>query len=177
MIPADRIAFSDEGTEAWWVAYHPVMLRPGCVGEGHAGVRSFDVRNLDRQCDTCRGSGAADVVRGICVFMCEVCDGTGRHTFEIEIATGEGWSSVTQQNKTRTHRVSVVPGMVLPVVELTEDECSSNPHVCVWRGMIDEMGGEPFDHWIYHDGDQETEITLPPDDVGDWAVQLKVHDR
>ena len=101
-IPADRIKFSDDGTTAWLI------------------VRTFDQwfweEPLDRPCDTCGGGDVAaqlaalpdmakESAEAIQLVMsaakrqlCTCID--GRHTFPIEVGV----------------HVSVVPGMVLPIV-------------------------------------------------------------
>jgi hypothetical protein len=87
-IPASSIHFNDDGT-AWVIPQDDFM----------AG----GFRNYDRPCDFCYGRGTD-----------KVCDGTGRHTFTVEVEAGPlfdhgGWGG------TRTFTVSVVPGVVLPI--------------------------------------------------------------
>jgi hypothetical protein len=114
MIPADH--WRDNGDDtSWVVTSDPRNLLTGWV-DGP----------IDRPCDTCDG---LKQVRDYCsseecddphctlvTLHCPDCDGTGRHTFTIEVDTGE-WSSVVQGMKTRTLRVSVIPGMALPIYD------------------------------------------------------------
>lgn len=119
MIPADHIHFNDDGT-AWMI------------------VREFVERNdrwwdsarylsdLDRPCDTCDGVGCS--MNGLesgdhgplaCEHLgcCPDCI-DGRHTFEIEVEgcvcdSEHGYVDSCPGNQ--WHRVSIVPGMVLPI--------------------------------------------------------------
>ena len=141
---------------------------------------------LDRPCDTCDGHGSFHrVQRGwgkAKQSTCPDCGGSGRHTFEIETGCDCEWNQsddclVAQYGcgVDHTHRVHVVPGMVLPVYDMEDDRCPDTPHVCVFHAC---SAGEPFDQWWYTDADGVTDdITVPAaTKPGDWLVQLQVHD-
>jgi len=123
MIPADRFRLTDDG-HAWWV-----------VTEGL--IESWKVESPDRPCDSFRpvcnrigpGFGKPDH-RG-----CPDCNGTGRHTFDVEVecwndckrfggrvpgwARGSGWDWVPcwcDGTFKIALRVSVIPGMILPII-------------------------------------------------------------
>jgi hypothetical protein len=164
-IPKDSISFNDDGTEAWLVI--PLLL---------------DVEmklTEDRPCGTCDGNGWLRAPRAILSGGpdCEDCDGTGRHTFTIEVKTpggfkrqsglqGTGWSGGT-----RSYRVSVIPGMVLAIYgsdhehydsQWIEIHADGTAHRYWWDGVRNAHTSEP--------------ITLPPAAAsGQWAVKLKVH--
>jgi hypothetical protein len=75
MIPANHISFNDDGSEAW-VVYA-------------TGYEADVCKLLDRPCDTCGGNWQ-DYMEpldrdGSVVSPCPDCDGTGRHTFTIEV--------------------------------------------------------------------------------------------
>jgi hypothetical protein len=164
MTPATHIRFNDAHTEAW-------MLAPDFA--------SFMVyRQIDRQCDMCYG-------RGTCVL----CDGTGRHTFTIDIECPvlafEG-SAVHDHpdvnpcpvcSGVTTYRVSVVPGMVLPIVAWDEQK-----QIATLDHFI-ATGWKQNPEWAVeyrrgaHIGRQQKPITLPSAATPGkhWAVKLEVH--
>jgi hypothetical protein len=157
MIPADRIHFNDDGT-AWWVMDEAP----------HRGLNA-----IDRPCDTCGGSmyvwPEGSSFRSN--TPCPDCDGTGRHTFTIEVE-----NDTYLIDPSFTYRVSVVLGMVLPIYG--EDDMGDRlpqewmPHITInsfnaaqqwWRNP------KCPDEWA-NDG-----ITLPPAaKPGMWAVKLEV---
>jgi hypothetical protein len=102
MIPHTHIEFNDAHTEAWvvgdewfWGAWH---------------VR-------DRPCDTCDGDGEFFNDLSDSMTDCPDCDGIGRHTFTIDVGPYDiREPHVTVYNAVTTHRVSVVPDMVLPIL-------------------------------------------------------------
>ena len=96
MIPADHIAFNNDGT-AWWVIPADSDLTP-----------SF-LRTFDRPCDTCGGDGQTEDFENDCdePQPCFDCDGNGRHTYKIVVTLDNYVMSI--------HRVSVVPDMILPI--------------------------------------------------------------
>lgn len=133
MIPADHISFNDDGT-AWLVtAAQPhsclgcgrtLLDQTGCPG------RTMHVahitRPLDRPCDACAGT-AANLLDELdddhSFFKSEPCPDCvdGRHAFTIEV---ECDGPVHRSDRpclngcaygALTYRVSVIPGMVLPV--------------------------------------------------------------
>jgi len=162
MIPADHIHFNDNGT-AWWVLHRAYEA----VG--------FSKR-FDRPCDTCVSWGG----RGMSFKNCRDCDGTGRHTFTIEVEPsnlGESLPGRTDlyppDELPSQFRVSVAPGMVLRIISMSAacaDDAPPLPFIIspVRRGEATVIAGYP-------DADHETVITLPPDaKPGMWAVKLNV---
>jgi DnaJ-class molecular chaperone len=120
MIPRTHIEFNDDHTEAWVV-----------VEQTDSGWLS-GLMGADGPCDTCDGASVlrdeehddAGRVVGVVWEHCPDCDGTGRHTFTIDIEcpvlTFEG-SAIHDHpdvnpcpvcSGVTTYRVSVVPGMV-----------------------------------------------------------------
>ena len=102
MIPADYWLDNGDGT-AW------IVFAEGSVFDQHF----TGIRGDDRPCDTCDGGGYPNHELPICPD----CDGTGRHTFTVEVAcpcTLGRSGSMPDCGGTgiRTHRVSVVPDMV-----------------------------------------------------------------
>ena len=150
-IPASSIHFNGDGT-AWWVF------------DENGPAPQFQA---SRPCDTCDGCG------NICwggtpetTLPDGDCDGTGRHTFTVEVE-GE-WSP--RMHADRSLRVSIREGMVLPIhgdAGWGERQWPGHAHVelmetqtILWRGPDD------FEH-----------ITLPPDaQPGMWAVLLDIHE-
>jgi hypothetical protein len=148
MIPASH--WHDNGDGTVWVVFN--VIAP-----------EYDPWTpYDRPCDTCHG---ARYDRAIA--PCPDCDGTGRHTFTIEVDDGE-----YPLDRPLDFRCSVVPGMVLPIVD-QDDGCPDTPHVCLFCCCL---GGEEHQQWWYYDGDEtEEEITPPPAAApGMFAVLLKV---
>ncbi len=178
MIQASAIVF--DGNRAWWV---PQLVYAGdgvfaVTGGPDNGLT--DLPSLDRPCDTCLGTklrvaaspDGSEVYHG--PGTCSDCGGTGRHTFDIEVER----SCDTLANALRcdpvTYRVSVVPGMVLPIHDECPDEKPAD-HIChAWSGI---NGEQWFQHRSFdHDDWTERPITLPPDaKPGMFAVQLEVH--
>ena len=167
-IPADHWHANNDGT-AWLIAQRCRDDR--APQEAHWGVGHpcvYGCRALDRPCGTCDGRGIAAVTsRGEDGYdACPDCI-DGRHTFEVEIDRSSTLINFPPgTTMTQTLRVSIVPGMVLPIVELvTGGECPDSPHVCL-----------PFDQWCFYDGDvSEEDIALPPAaKPGMWAVKLAV---
>lgn len=151
MIPADHITFNDDGTA--WLVFN--VIAP-----------LYDPWSpLDRPCDTCGGEGI--LIHSVennwmkCPAQCI----NGRHTFDIEVALPTHddpncrcWAC---HDRSRTYRVSIVPGMVLPIKNTYEG-----------RGAIYMMRNDtPF---IATQAAVD-DVTLPPAAApGMWAVQLKV---
>lgn len=161
MIPQDSITFTDDG-HAWLVITY-------------GKPQNWPVFN-DRPCDTCEGSWEAvsfpsDEQDGEIVYALRRCPHCidGRHTFEISTYCEQQCDVLPCKfvgdcsGGVRTLRVSVVPGMVLPLTR--GDECPYAPHIC-----LDDLGR--WDHW---DGTRSRIITVPPAAApGMWAVKLKV---
>jgi hypothetical protein len=111
VIPADHWHDNSDGT-AWAVAEKLRDITGSFVPP-------------DRPCDTCWAGN-----RPTSDFKwepCPDCDGTGRHTFTVEVACGcrtpyglhQPVANIIDCGGTGkvTHRVSVVPDMVLPIYE------------------------------------------------------------
>lgn len=146
MIPFDHITF--DGDTAWWVPSDLFGPTPG-----------IDIKRLDRPCDTCDGCKHL-CTDGVNAIPCPDCI-DGRHTFEIKV----GPMYCEHGRFTKRHRVSIVPGMVLPIY---------GPHM--QRGevvkFISTRKGGP---WLNDRGQPPRPVTLPPAaKPGMWAVQLKV---
>jgi hypothetical protein len=188
MIAADR--FLLDGDTAWWVLTDDEWLRtPLSMQDAE--------HDLDRPCETCGGTGtnpepeynqsddcqfasmSDDEWREM--FPCPDCI-DGRHTFDIEVGSHEAmplhpdWlnpEAARCGGCARTYRVSIVPGMVLPIVEMAH--CEDDAHIC---------HNVPWSHtgWLHHaalttDRHIETEwpVTLPSAAApGMWAVKLRV---
>lgn len=155
MIPADHIAF--DGNRAWLVVSSPV----------DASVA------LDRPCDTCIG-GHNDWCINNCI--------NGRHTFEIKVAcatchgvgttpnpaSASGRQVCHPHTRPTTYRVSIVAGMVLPIVDEDEADTAPTSHVAMWADGTN----------TYHDGELWYYITLPSAaKPGMWAVKLNVSNQ
>jgi hypothetical protein len=163
VIPADHIAI--DGDTAWVVIPERFTTHPPA-----------DWTSKDRPCDTCGGCGAVDIPEDEEHFNltepCPDCDGTGRHTFEIEVANPnrpDGWLFPA-----RTLRVSVVPGMVLPITEDTDAVPKHDPHIIQFDGRC---GGEPYTEFVPCDGrqtDDPIDHFPPAAEPGMWAVQLRI---
>lgn len=162
MIPADHWHDNDDGT-AWWV----------WDGNGTAHPPAYlDV--LDRPCDTC-----ADIdVRGGTPRRDPGCI-NGRHAFDVEVECGVamcrngnpgywedgGKCGYCDGSTIQSRRVSVVPGMVLPIVHhldwLSDLRCVE----------FDKDG----DYQLWDGRGNPTPATLPPAArPGMWAVKLRV---
>jgi len=104
---------------------------------------------------------------------CPDCDGTGRHTFTVEVVVRHGRYDDRPSTYFNTFRVSVVPDTVLPIY----DECADMKppdHIC--QAYRDERWIWHSDHKVTQLDPTEVPITLPPAaKPGMWAVQLKVH--
>jgi len=153
MIPASH--FHDNGDGTAWV-----------VGtEWWATTIMRDAQ--DRPCDTCLGRTRYEGDN----FVCPDCI-DGRHTFTVEVDHRLWMEGNYIDGHIDTIRVSVVPGMVLPIYD-DNDERAFRPYD---RCII--IGTRPQDEGIVviwsGDGDFE-QITLPPAAApGMWAVKLAV---
>jgi hypothetical protein len=167
MIPADHWHDNGDGT-AW------LVFKFG------TGLNGAAWEELDRPCDTCDGT-----MRVGCdehdSWSCEPCPDciNGQHTFTVEVRCIEcherdllGFTPTRNCSGIRTHRVSVAPGMVLPI----HDECPDEDpieHVC--QAYRDER-------WILHLDwkklkcqPSERQLTLPPAAApGMWAAKVAV---
>jgi len=128
-IPASHIKFSDDRKTAWVVFDDDDNER--LARSSHAFVS-----DLDRPCDTCGGSGCnkgRPNPSHVDCIPCPACHGSGRPCFDIEVKCSAdqcrgGWISFPEWageivacdecvDGVRTLTVSVVPGMVLPIVD------------------------------------------------------------
>jgi len=163
-IPADHWLDNGDGT-VWWV------LMP--IDRVQLAAKEADI---DRPCDTCDSGDLRPAgwlyIRGEGWQLCPDCDGTGRHTFTVEVErpipmlnANPDRPDITS-NEIRTYRVSVVPGMVLPITT-GDAPYLGGPHV--W---MSSTGHRPQDAVAYLD-EGSTPITLPPAAApGMWAVKL-----
>ena len=173
MIPADSFLLSDDGTTA-------LVVFGGVPGWTPIGWEAL----FNRPCVVCKGLGRdiADLVT-----PCPDCDGTGRHTFTIEVECTGKLVEVTDNGRfglscdggcgkeypwgTLTFTVHVFD--VLPIVD--ENDAMNGPGIP--RRCI--IYRSPTEAWFYGDADEGVErITLPPDAAPDmFAVSLDVHER
>ena len=161
MIPADH--WHDNGDGTAWLVTH-----------GGLGIDLFD--SFDRPCDTCGGTGRrqvdqygnvwgdklAEAMSTIIVgdIPCPNCI-DGRHTFTIEVEVPQ----VLPKHWPAHLRVSVVPGMVLPIVH---DPGKTDEQV-IEMGFSDRTKAVLW----WHDRGW-SRITLPPAaQPGMWAVLVK----
>jgi hypothetical protein len=160
VIPADH--FLDNGDGTAWVVGTEEERTPGVYPDGDTA----------RSCDTCGGNQRIDLpdYRNA---ECPDCDGTGRHTFMIEVertCPGGGDLCGGDDPHTlmppRTHRVSVVEGMVLPIVGKWEHRPNVGSFITRFDGATR----------LWTDADLYEHLRLPPDaKPGMWAVKLQVH--
>ena len=163
MIPADHITF--DGDTAWLV-----------FGDDDNERMFFPaawVTDLDRPCDTCDGVGFVKQIYTGTVLLREPCPADcidGRHTFEIEVERFTVFDASDGQRAIRyeptTYRVSIVPGMVLPIKNRPNSATDADfPVVWITNEGHTLMVRAARDHAY---------IILPPAAApGTWAVQLK----
>lgn len=157
MIPASSITFSDDGSEAWLICPNEIEH-----DSDPDWLRLAFWHGANRPCDTCGGTGTWRALFADTHGTCPYCDGTGRHLFEVVMVYGDLANEYPL-------RVSVKPGMVLPITD-------------VWATTSPAIYHDPTspvsEWWWCHatpDG-WNTPITLPPDArPGMWAVRLHVH--
>jgi len=150
MIPASH--FLDNGDGTLWLVFDPMRLGPW--------------PDFDRPCDRCAQDFTNMVTREThdCI--------NGRHTFTVEVGTYTP-NGIPDDPSIAIYcerrRVSVVPGMVLPIVENAEWDGTTSPIIC--RSTFDR------DYFLRLPLPSHNEhITLPPAaKPGMWAVQLQVH--
>ena len=179
-IPADHIKFSDDSTTAWWVV--PEMSDP----------RAFDVTdalNLDRPCSTCDGDGreanAHDGTSYGDFTDCLDCHGSGRHCFDI--AADQGWmqesasaGATLWHPRPVTLTVSVVPGMVLPIVGVAcpgfTNDLDRPAHIHMAKSGETGMCVHNADMLYDSPWKSRNAVDLPfAAAVGMFAVRLNVH--
>lgn len=169
-IPADCIAF--EGDTAWIVF----------EDHGERGKRWWDSRryatNFDRPCDTCGGPGVDWYDR----MLCEGCDDcpNGRHVFDIEV---DRWALGNRHGpKAITMRVSIVPGMVLPIVRGVCPDPTNASRRRAHVHLAEPCDDEPYNSGICRENcdliwdspwQAKNAVILPPAArPGMWAVKL-----
>jgi hypothetical protein len=155
VIPADHISFNGDGTA--WVVTERMM---------NTGLDAVVAGAFDRRCDTCGGTLAQGQAPD---DRCPDCGGTGRHTFTVEVGTYTP-NGIPDDPSIAIYcerrRVSVVPGMVLPIVEHGTE---ANGYPFITKGL----------GWVMHHIPKakavRSVITLPPAAApGMWAVKLAV---
>lgn len=164
MIPAT--SFRLDGDTALWVQDRPPEYGPD---------DDTDFGNVYyRPCDTCHGGEAWWTA--VQANPCPDCDGTGRHTLDIEVpythremgctrGEVEEVGGIWPHHTFRVHVIDVLP-IVADVGPVPE-----GIHVRITGGGICWLA-EP----ISGGGWRHTEITLPPDAApGKRVVRLKVH--
>ena len=177
-IPADHWHANNDGT-AWLIAQRCRDDR--APQEAHWGVGHpcvYGCRALDRPCGTCDGRGIAAVTsRGEDGYdVCPDCI-DGRHTFTVEVACDFCNGNTPPPNvvappcwkcagrKSGAHRVSIAPGMVLPV------QADPSPGSA-------KIGFDGVSFWHYNTTTEpwtHERVTLPPAArPGMWAVKLAV---
>jgi hypothetical protein len=158
MIPATSFQLNDDGT-AW------------CVLANHAKMGGWPWwMALDRPCDTCGGDLDLAEPEGDCTDCID-----GRHTFTVEVEpfNAELADAFNLPFVPITHRVSVVPGMVLPIVE--EAGSKDIPGRVVTYNVQSGLGGSVVRTWLWDGLEARESITLPPDArPGMWAVLVKM---
>jgi hypothetical protein len=159
-IPAEDFGPIIDG-HAWWIVDHPVKRK-------HPG--DLIVQSLDRPCDTCGGSGWRSLATAIGRVPCLACGSTGRHTFTVEL---DGWhdrdssANVGAIRDNPEHRLSIVPGAILPIVEDESEWDGSLPAIVLYLS-----GFWPIPRSL---GEAATKLGLPSGARPDrWAVQCKV---
>jgi hypothetical protein len=153
MIPRTNIEFNEAHTKAWWVV--PTLFGMPFV-EFPDGF--MDVRNaFDRQCDTCKG-GILEVKGDGMEWLVDCPDClNGRHTFTIDIESDEG--------VIYCKRVSVVPGMVLPLLD-GDKKGNKYPPDAIYH-----TNGDGW--WLASDFNNILDLPSAAK-PGMWAVKLKV---
>lgn len=169
MIPADD--FLIDGNAAW-LAVDAHTIFPPTLGE-------FRWDGLDAPCDTCDGHGIFEA-EASWEIPCDCID--GRHTFDIEVDCGSldcYWcddpdqSDSAQEPDDHEHlvsrlRVSVVPGMVLPIVSVWP----------IHAPAIHHDPTSPVSEWWWTyavENGWNKPINLPPGArPGRWAVKVRV---
>jgi hypothetical protein len=171
MIPRTAIHFNPDGT-AWLVTHEcdcDHRLSVGC---------HLTYRNLDDECRPCGGDSNLWFRLG--GSPCPDCDGTGRHTFTVDVA----WQTEVDAYESETHRVSVVPGMVLPIVRgacPTPTNAEHRPahiHVNTDESPMPVFGMCEADSDLIFGSPWKSEnlLTLPLDaKPGGYAVKVLVH--
>ena len=190
MIDADHWHDCGDGT-AWLVTSQTVNGKPylPLFPNGHG----YTFESLDRPRDGCDGEGFAsnEMVMGV---DCPECNGTGCHTFVVEVEClvrcspadhlfqGGATCSVCNGLATLTYRVSVEPGMILPIRDWHWKPSDGTPQrwlsengvtfeqTNLHRYSLRESDG-------FHITSHPSNIALPPAaSPGQYAVKLRIHE-
>ena len=164
MIPAEDILI--DGDTAWWIADGPLR-------DSRYSSRRF-IDDFDHPCMTCGGETNLTAADGETFVDCPDCI-DGRRALEIEVecsfCRGGAWDSHCYKG-TRTLTVSVVPGMVLPIMEIIP---SQESWVEPWQAIVGVPGLFSLYSWPGYGSAHGDWVRLPSSArPGRWAVQLKV---
>ena len=172
MIDAEHWHDCEDGT-AWWVT--------------DSNVAFIDYTGADRPCGGCDGRKwclGNDTPGLYDAIACPDCNGTGRHTFDVEVGCsvrcspadhlfqGGATCSVCNGSSMLTYRVSVEPGMVLPIVNYGE-------HNIVGRYIVTNVESDSF-YMMQNETFPVTSelITLPSAaSPGQYAVKVRIIDE
>lgn len=178
MIPAENFRIRSDGQVALWV---PTDDEFGDL------VLVETIRDENRPCDSCRGRGtrffdkygqvwgdglAAAMGATVAERSCLDCDGTGRHTFEVQYQAQRRPGAQAESVLHPTLRVHVID--VLRIVSMTTASSPESPALPFVLAPV-----RPGDETVvvgYPDEDHETTITLPPAGIaGRWLARLAIH--
>jgi hypothetical protein len=166
-IPRTDIAIDNETDTAWLVA------------EGHTSFH-------DRPCDTCRGRKDFHPTYGdhskcppkLCQYFgigCPDCDGTGRHTFTLDVDTNVGWRGIEDGPPNLPDIFTVHVVQVLPIVEWDTVDLGL-PHAVPCMTIDPHGNGLEVTERDAHDY-FGINRTLPASAApGKYAVQLAIHE-
>ena len=190
MISADHFRDNGDGT-AWWV-----LTENDCFIE-------WDIpRWFNRPCNLCDG-GAFEIDSGFNDGVCPDCNGTGSHTFDVEVecwhdckrfggsvpgwARGSGWDWVPcwcDGTFKIALRVSIIPGMILPIIRGACPAPTNSPHRPAHVHLAepsddnqDQSGICKEDCDLVWDNPWKSQnlVTLPPAArPGMWAVKVRI---
>jgi hypothetical protein len=161
-------AITIDGATAWLVVECPPDSAPARWEQA------------DKQCDTCGGCGEVADESLTLGVACPDCDGTGRHTFTLDVECVlpmcvNGQRGYWQDghpcgycNATGTSHLSVHVVEVLPIYGKTQPPTEVRRFIAKWRET----------EWVIADRDAYTgqAVNMPTDAANDvWAVRLAVH--
>ena len=162
MIPADNFLLSDDGTTA------------AVVFGGVPGWTPIGWEADNRPCVVCKGLGRdiADLVT-----PCPDCDGTGRHTFDIEAWLCDVYDCAKciggVHKRIDTFRVHVID--VLPIVEMSLGDRYPNPAPDRFAYVSRPGALRVVD--LREQSDTHSGKAPPAAQPGMWAVLLDVHEE
>ena len=159
MIPADH--WHDNGDGTAWVV----------VTDNEARDDQGPL-SADRPCDTCGGNWQDHMepldMNGNIVSPCPDCI-DGRHTFDVAVECRCSWN---QHETGHPYRVSIVPGMVLPITAALSKAPPRHSGIemvhenAVLRLHTDHVS---WDSWQYHSANLPSAAA-----PGMWAVKVKI---